>query len=111
MAEPPIIKNLQREGAELRERLDQFHKLLSSVFELKTLDLIGPEAKSRMVNSMSPAEIAPHLREVSLRCQSLARESTDARAARGLQEAGIELADQAIALEAIFAIPNPARGP
>jgi hypothetical protein len=69
------------------------------------------EATSRLVNSMSPAEIAPHLREVAVRCQSLARESTDAGATRGLQEAGIELADQASALEAIFAIPNPARGP
>jgi hypothetical protein len=111
MVESPIIKKLQREGAELRERLDQFRKLLNSVFELRTLNLIGLEAKSRMVNSMSPAEIAPHLREVSLRCQSLARESTDARTARGLQEAGIELADQAIALESIFAIPTPARAP
>ena len=110
MAEP-IIKQLQRESVELRERLDQFRVLLSSVFELRTLDLTSPEVKSRMINSMSPAEIAPHLREVALRCQSLARESADARAARQLQDVGIELTDQASGLEAIFTIPNAARNP
>jgi predicted RNase H-like nuclease (RuvC/YqgF family) len=111
MAESLIIKELQREGAELRERIDQFRQLLNSVLELRTLDPTGLETKSRMVNSMSQAEIAPHLREVSLRCQSLARESTDAGATRGLQEAGIELADQAIALETILANPTPGRSP
>ena len=75
------------------------------------LDDSGQEARSRMINAMSPAEIGPHLREVALRCQSLARESTDARAARGLEEAGIELADQASTLEAIFTIRTPPRGP
>jgi hypothetical protein len=40
MAESPI-KKLQREGAELRERLDRFRKLLNSVSELRTLDLTG----------------------------------------------------------------------
>jgi hypothetical protein len=110
MAEP-IIKQLQRESVELRERLDQFRVLLSSVFELRTLDLTSPEVKSRMINSMSPAEIAPHLREVALRCQSLARKSADARAARQLQDVGIELTDQASGLEAIFTIPNAARNP
>jgi hypothetical protein len=110
MAESPI-EELQHENAELRKRLNQFRKLLDSVFEPRSLDFIGPEIKSRIINSMLAAEIAPHLREVSLRCQSLARESTDARAARGLEEAGIELADQASALEAIFATPNPAPGP
>jgi len=110
MAETPV-KELRHENAELRKRLDQFRKLLESVFEPPILDFIGPEIRSRIINSMLVAEIAPHLREVSLRCQSLARESTDARSARGLEEAGIELADQASALEAILAIPNPARGP
>ena len=104
-----LIEELQRRIAKLGERVQQ---LLNISVEPRTmLDVIGPETKSRMINSMSPTEIGPHLREVALRCQSLARESTDARAARGLQEAGIELADQASALEAIFAIPNPARGP
>ena len=106
-----IIEELRRQNVELRERLDQFRALLDNVFEPRMLDVVGPATRSRMVKSMSGAEIGPHLREVALRCQSLARESTDARAARGLEEAGIELADQASALEAIFAFPTPPRGP
>ena len=106
-----IVKQIQRESVELRERLDQFRKLLNDVLELRMPDLVGPEVKSRIISSMSPAEIAPHLREVALRCQSLARESTDPRASRPLQEAGIELADQASTLEAIFTIRTPPRGP
>jgi hypothetical protein len=105
-----IVKQLQRESAELRERLDQFRKLLNDVLELRT-DLIGPEVKSCIISSMSPAEIAPHLREVALRCQSLARESADAPAARRLQDVGIELADQAVRLDEVFTIPGASRGP
>jgi hypothetical protein len=106
-----IIKQLQRESAELRERIDQFCKHLNAVLDLRTLDLADPEARSRVINSISPAEIAPHLREVALRCQSLARESADTRAARQLQDAGIQLADQAGGLEAVFTIPSATRNP
>jgi hypothetical protein len=106
-----IIEELQRENAELRRRLDQFRELLSSVSAPRKPDCIGPETKSRMINSMSPAEIGPHLREVALRCQSLARQSSDERATRELQDIGIELADRASSLETIFTIPDPARRP
>ncbi len=105
-----IVTRLQRESAELRERLDQFRQLLEGFSNLTMLDVIGQEARSRMTNAMSPAEIGPHLREVALRCQTLARESTEPRASRRLQEAAIDLADQAGTLEEIFTIPNPPRG-
>jgi len=103
-----IIEELQRKNAELRERLDQFRKLLNNVFEPRMLEFIGPETNSRIINSMSPAEIGPHLREMALRCLSLARESSDARAARELQEIGVELTVRAGSLEAIFTIPDTA---
>src|ERR1700722_580044 len=106
-----IIEELQRENAELRRRLDQLRELLSGISAPRKPDCIGPETKSRMINSMSPAEIGPHLREGAVRCPSLARKSTDERAPRGLQDIGIELADRASSLETIFAIPGPARGP
>jgi hypothetical protein len=106
-----IVKQIQRESVELRERLDQFRKLLNDVLELRMPDLVGPEVKSRIISSMSPAEIAPHLREVALRCQSLVRESADAPAARRLQDVGIELADQAVRLDEVFTIPGASRGP
>jgi hypothetical protein len=100
------IEQLQRENAELRERLDQFRNLLDNVFEPRMLDFTGSETKASMINAMSPAEIGPHLRALALRCQSLARESTDARAAEELREVSSELADRASTLEAIFAIPD-----
>jgi hypothetical protein len=106
-----IIEELRRQNVELRERLDQFRRLLDTVFEPRMLDVIAPPTRSRMINSMSGAEIGPHLREVALRCQTLARDSRDERAARALEEIGGELADRAGNLEAVFAVPNATRSP
>ena len=105
------IEELRRRNAELCERLDQLRALLDDVFEPRMLDIIGPQTRSRLVNSMTGAEVGPHLREVALRCQALARDSTDARAAQALEEIGSELADRAGGLEAVFAIPDPMRSP
>jgi hypothetical protein len=106
-----IIEELQRQNVELRERLDQSRTLLDNVFEPRMLDIVSPAARSRVIQSMSGAEIGPHLREVALRCQTLARDSVDERAARALEEIGSELADRASSLEAIFAIPDSMRDP
>ena len=106
-----IIEALQRQNVELRERLDQFRTLLDNVFEPRMVDVVSPATRSRMIQSMSGAEIGPHLREVALRCQTLARDSADERAARALEEIGSELADRASNLEAIFAIPDSMRQP
>ncbi|HEV3371502.1 MAG TPA: hypothetical protein VG145_03070 [Xanthobacteraceae bacterium] len=106
-----IIEELRRQNVELRERLDRFRTLLDNVFEPRMLDVIGPATRSRVIHAMSGAEIGPHLREVALRCQTLARDSADKRAALALEETGGELADRASGLEAIFAIPNPTREP
>jgi hypothetical protein len=106
-----IIEELRRQNIELRERLDQFRRLLDEVFEPRILDVVSPPTRSRMIHSMSGAEIGPHLREVALRCQTLARESKDARAARALEEIGGELADRASSLEAIFTIPDGTPSP
>jgi hypothetical protein len=101
------VEDLQRENAELRELIDQLRKLLDSAIEPRTmLDFIGPEARSRMIISLSPAEIGPHLRELALRCVRLARDSSDARAGRELEVGSIELVDRANILEAIFVIPG-----
>jgi hypothetical protein len=105
-----IIEELQRESAKLRGRLDEFRKLLDGVFAPRTLDSIGAEMRSHMIRSLPPAEIAPHLREVALYCQSLARGSIDARVAQELEEIGIDLATKASGLEAILTVPNAACG-
>ena len=95
------VEELQRENAELRERLDRLRKLISSVAETRTMsDLISPPMRSRMINSMSPAEIGPHLRAVALYCVRLASERRDRQLAQELEDASIELADHAGRIEA-----------
>jgi cell division septum initiation protein DivIVA len=107
MTTESTIEELQRENAELRERLDQLRKLLSNIARSRTLsDLISPEIKSRVINSMSSTEIGPHLRDLALRCVHLARESADAQVARELEDISIELAGRAGSLEAIFTVPG-----
>jgi len=106
-----IIEGIAAPKRRVRERLDQFRRLLDTVFEPRMLEVITPPTRSRMINSMSGAEIGPHLREVALRCQTLARDSRDERAARALEEIGGELADRAGSLEAVFAVPNATRSP
>jgi transposase len=101
------IEELRRQNIELRERLEQLRTLLDNVFEPRMLDFVSPATRSRVVHAMSGAEIGPHLREVALRCQTLARDSADARTARPLEEIGGVLADHASSLEAIFTIPDP----
>jgi hypothetical protein len=84
----------------LGERVEQ---LLNKPVEPRTmLDVIGPETKSRIINSMSAAEVGPHLREVALRCVRLSKEGADARAAKELEDISIVLADRASSLEAII---------
>src|SRR5258708_29372389 len=63
----------------------------------------GQEARSRMTNAMSPDEIGPHLREVALRCQSLARESTDLRASRDRKSTRLNSSHQIISY-AVFCL-------
>lgn len=104
-----IIEELRRQNVELRERLDQFRTLLDNVFEPRMVDVVSPATRSRVIQSMSGAEVGPHLREVALRCQTLARDRADEGAARALEEIGGELADHASRLEAVFAIPDPMR--
>jgi AraC-like DNA-binding protein len=98
MAQSPI-EELQRQIAKLSERVEQ---LLGRPAEARTMfDVIGPEIKSRIINSMSAAEVGPHLRAVALRCARLSKESFDARAARELEDLSIVLADRASSLETI----------
>jgi hypothetical protein len=90
------IAELQRENAELRERLDQFRRSLDSVVEQRAMpNFIVSGLKPPMSNSMSLDEISSHLREMALHCIRMARECTDARVAQELEETSIVLADRA----------------
>ena len=67
---------------------------------------VAPETKPRMINSMSPDRISPHLREMTLHCVRMARDSTDARVARELQNTRIVFADRAGRLETILTVSS-----
>ena len=62
--------------------------------------------KPRLINSMSPGEIGPHRREITLHCVRTARKSTDVRVARELEIAGIVLADRASSLATIVTVSS-----
>jgi hypothetical protein len=100
-----IIEGLQRENAELRTRLERLRSGAAGPGVAR--DLSRPEARSRLINSMLPAEIGPHLREVALLCARLSREDPDARAGRALEEISIDLVDRANNLEATINSPKP----
>jgi hypothetical protein len=95
---------LQSENIELRAQLD---RLRSGAGPGAVQDLSAPEARSRLINSMSAAEIGPHLRQVALLCARLSRQGPDARAGRALEEISIDLADLGSKLEAIINSPKP----
>lgn len=100
-----IIDDLQRENAELRKQLEGLPNPLDDVVEIEALlDVIAQQTKSRIVTSMTPAEIGPHMREVALHCIRLARQASDAIAAQQFENISIELAERANRLEAIFTI-------
>ncbi len=99
----PLIQKLEGEIAQLRERVSQLRNLLDEAVKPRTPpDGNGPQTKSWGVDSMTPPEIGPHLREVALRCIHIARESADARTTRAFEDISIELVDRASSLEAMF---------
>ncbi len=100
-----MIERLQRENVELRAQLDRLRSGAAGLGAAH--DLSPPEARSRLINSMSPAEVGPHLRQVALLCARLSREDPHARAGRALEEISIDLADHGSKLEAIINSPKP----
>jgi hypothetical protein len=104
----PTIEALQRENAELRQKL---RKLYDSGWEPRAgLEAKRSEALSHRISSMSTTDIALHLREVALRCIQLAREGPRTRAAQELEVASVEIADRASSLEAAFRSESRSRG-
>jgi hypothetical protein len=92
----PVNEDLRRQNAELREQLSQLRKRAEGAPGLNSTD-----ALSRVIEALPTAEIAPVLRDLSLRCVRLSREGADPRAARRLEELGVDLAERAAGLEAI----------
>ncbi len=95
------IAELQKENNDLRRFVIQLSKIIiSNVVEQRgALDIRGKEAAPRLLVAMSPDELAPLLREVSLYCAHASRDSLDDRAAQELESLSVELADEAQKLE------------
>jgi hypothetical protein len=101
------IETMRRVNVQLRERLKQFRSLIDGMIETETwTDAIDQKIRSWIINSMAPAEIGPHLREIALRCISLAREDADERTIQAMENISVVLADCASSLEAIFRISD-----
>jgi len=96
------IEELQRENAELRERLERLRDLLDTVVDRIMPNVMVSGIAPRMINLTSPKEIGPHLREMALYCVRVARECTDAQFIRELEGTSIVLADRASSLETIL---------
>ena len=93
-------EELRRENEELRQRLNQLRKPANGALGT-VAGLNGVEAISRMVEALPTAEIAGVLRDLSLRCVRLSRESTTPRVGRLLEEISVDLAQCAASIEAV----------
>jgi hypothetical protein len=97
------IAELQKENNDLRHLVIQLSKLLVRIVVAQrgVLDICSKEAAQRLLEAMSPDEIAPLLREVSLHCAHASRDCLDDRPAQELEDLSVELADEAQKLEAL----------
>jgi hypothetical protein len=94
---------LRRERDGLRDLVVQLSTIvLRNLVEQKRLPkLYNGEASPLPPQAMSPTEIAPHLREVAIRCAYLSRHA-DGSVGRELESLSVELADVAERLEGLI---------
>jgi hypothetical protein len=97
---------------QLRRERDGFRDLVVQLCTIILRNLVEQRPLPRLYNAdtpplprqeMSPTEIAPRLREVATRCAHLSRDSADRNIGREFESLGVELADVAERLEALFA--------
>jgi hypothetical protein len=101
---------LRKENNDLRDLVVQLSNIIlrNVVGETRALpQLHSRQNLSSPPSTMSPIEIVPRMREVALLCAHLSRDSRpDSETARELESLGVELADAAERLAAIFFIPD-----
>ena len=102
------IAELQKENNDLRQLVIQLGKIIirNVVDHRGVLDIRSKEATQRLLVTMTPHEIAPLLREVSLHCAHVSRDCRDDRTAQELEGLSVELADSAQNLETLFLAPR-----
>lgn len=106
-----MANSANAENAELKEKNRNLRQLvirlstiiLRNVVEQRELvGIHGNEIAPRLLVAMTPVGIAARLREVSMRCSELSRDSRNGDAARTLEELSVELANEAESLEVLL---------
>jgi hypothetical protein len=100
--------------AELRQEADGLRRLVirlstvivESIIEQARATGIPKDAGPRLLVAISPGEIAPLLREVSMYCARAHRAAPDATAAQQLEDLSAQLADEAQRLETLASRPG-----
>ena len=104
------IAQLQKENNDLRDLVVQLSNIILRNVVGATRALSQLHSRQNLSSSpstMSPIEIVPRLRDVALLCAHLSRDShPNSETARELESLGVELADVAERLAAIFFIPD-----
>lgn len=95
---------MRRENRGLRALVVQLSKVIirNIVDQRGILDTPSKEAVQQLLVTMTPNEVAPLLREVSLHCAHASRDSLEDRTARELEVLSVELSDAAQNLESLF---------
>jgi len=100
--------DLQKKNDDLRQLVIRLSTiLLCNAVEQR--ELIGQRSNkiaARVLAAMTPVGLVCRLREISLRCGELSRDSADAASARAFEELSVELATEAIALEDLLRVPD-----
>jgi hypothetical protein len=101
-------EKLEKENNNLRQLVIQLSKIIirNVVDERGVLDSRSKEATRRLLIAITPDEIAPLLREVSLHCVHASREALDDRVAQELEGLSVELADAAQNLQTVSLAPR-----
>jgi len=104
----PTIAELQQEADGLRRLVIRLSTLIvESIIEQAGVMDIPKDAAPRLLVAISPGEIAPLLREVSLYCARAHRVAPNATVARELEDLSAQLADEAQRLETLFLAQRP----
>jgi hypothetical protein len=101
------IAELQQEADGLRRLVIRLSTIIvESIIEQAGATGIPKDAGPRLLVAISPGEIAPLLREVSMYCARAHRVASDATAARELEDLSAQLADEAQRLETLASRPD-----
>jgi hypothetical protein len=106
--ENSALAELQKENDDLRQLVIRLGTIIlrNAIEQRELISTRSSELAPRLLAAMTPVCVIGRLREISLRCSQLSRDSGDGDAARALEDLGVALANEAQALETILRIPD-----